>query len=153
MFLSIAVTHKISSCTIIHQPRPEEPTEGRRLEGRPRARPCRRPSFETPCCARLLRMRSVDAITEGDQQKDTHHYSCLASPGFNRREVRRFRKQPARTAPNAFSQTAAFDGTRSSSRPLTCRRAAPLEQSLSECRSEAAYSVTSETATLASPSS
>src|SRR6266436_1030538 len=34
---------------VIHQPRPEEPTEGRRLEGRPRARPCRLPSFETPC--------------------------------------------------------------------------------------------------------
>src|SRR6266436_1057082 len=30
---------------IIHQPRPEEPTEGRRLEGRPRARLCQRPSF------------------------------------------------------------------------------------------------------------
>jgi copper resistance protein C len=45
------------------QPRPEEPTEGRRLEGRPRARPCLLPSFvlreslRTPCCARLLRMR------------------------------------------------------------------------------------------------
>jgi len=25
-----------------------------RLEGRPQARPCQRPSFETPCCARLL---------------------------------------------------------------------------------------------------
>src|SRR5258708_17413143 len=44
---------------VIHQPRPEEPTAGRRLEGRPRARPCQWPSFETPCCARLLRMRSV----------------------------------------------------------------------------------------------
>jgi hypothetical protein len=32
---------------------------GGRLEGRPRARLCQRPSFETPCRARLLRMRSV----------------------------------------------------------------------------------------------
>src|SRR5258708_34585831 len=45
------------------RPRPEEPTEGRRLEGRPRARPYQRPSFvlreslRTPCCAPLLRMR------------------------------------------------------------------------------------------------
>src|SRR5258708_5424684 len=39
------------------RPRPEEPTEGRRLEGRPQARPYQRPSFETPCCARLLRIR------------------------------------------------------------------------------------------------
>src|SRR5260370_23550823 len=31
----------------MHQPRPEEPSEGRRLEGRPQARPCQRPSFET----------------------------------------------------------------------------------------------------------
>jgi hypothetical protein len=30
----------------------EEPTEGRRLEGRPQARPCRRPSFETPAFGR-----------------------------------------------------------------------------------------------------
>ncbi len=30
-----------------------------RLEGRPQARPCRRPFFETPCYARLLRMRST----------------------------------------------------------------------------------------------
>src|SRR5258708_3041256 len=28
-----------------------------RLEGRPQARSCQRPSFETPCCARLLRKR------------------------------------------------------------------------------------------------
>src|SRR5258707_15848134 len=30
-----------------------------RLEGWPQARPRPLPSFETPCCARLLRMRSV----------------------------------------------------------------------------------------------
>src|SRR5271156_7153879 len=44
---------------IINQPRPEEPCAARRLEGRPQARSCRRPSFETPCFTRLLRMRSV----------------------------------------------------------------------------------------------
>ncbi len=48
---------------IINQPRPEERAESSlrcaRLEGRPQARSCRCPSFETPCCARLLRMRPV----------------------------------------------------------------------------------------------
>src|SRR5262249_33764365 len=34
----------------------EEPTEGRRLEGRPRARPGQQPSVATRCCARLLRL-------------------------------------------------------------------------------------------------
>jgi len=37
-----------------------------------------------------------DAIAEADQQKDVRRYSFFALPGFNRREVRRFRKQPAR---------------------------------------------------------
>src|SRR5437899_224884 len=44
---------------LIHQPRPEEPTEGRRLERRPQARPCQWPSLKTPCCARLDRMRPM----------------------------------------------------------------------------------------------
>ena len=52
-----------SDIEVIHQPRSEEPTEGRRLEGRPRARPCQGPSFETAAQARgLLRMRSVELL-------------------------------------------------------------------------------------------
>ena len=44
---------------ITNQPRPEERARGARLEGRPQATWCRRRSFETPCFAQLLRMRSA----------------------------------------------------------------------------------------------
>ncbi len=49
----------------IHQPRPEEAALlGGRLEGWQQARSRRGPSFETPCCARLLRMRSVGGTVD-----------------------------------------------------------------------------------------